>query len=543
MNQPIGQPSLQQASNLVRLALAMTAETDPQRRLTLLLEESMRMTRADGGTLYIRTDDQRLRFEIMRNNSLGIASPDPDGAPPTLEPLPLYKGDGSPNEGLVAAYAALKGITVNIDDAYEAVGFDFTGTREYDRTTGYRSRSFLTVPLKNHEDDVIGVLQLINALDPDGAPRAFSAEDQSLIEYLATLAALILTNLQLIDAQKELFESFIQVIASAIDEKNPHTSKHCQRLPVIAMLIAQAVNRSKRGVYRDFRFSDAELYELGIAAWMHDCGKITTPEHVINKATKLEGLTDRVDAVALRFAVLKRDARIRFLEQLAALPEAERSRETTRLEDEHRETLEALEDDWQFILRVNEGGESMTTEDKERVRRIAAYTWVDGAAEPRALLAEDEVRNLLIDRGTLLPEERKVINRHIDVTIKMLESLPYPKHLRAVPEIAGGHHEHMDGTGYPRGLTREQLSVRARIMGIADIFEALTAADRPYKRGKKLSESLAIMGRMRLSNHIDGDLFDLFVREKVYLDYAQKQLSRDQIDAVDHAQIPGYTGD
>jgi len=455
----------------------------------------------------------------------------------------LRKADGQPNEGLVAAYATLRAETVNIPDAYEkAVGFDFSGTREYDRATGYRSRSFLTVPLKNHEDEVIGVLQLINALDAAGNPRPFSVEEQDLIEYLATLAALILTNLQLIDAQKELFESFIRVIASAIDEKNAHTSKHCQRLPIIAMLMAKAVNRTTRGVYGDKGFSDAELYELYIAAWMHDCGKITTPEHVINKATKLEGLMDRMEIVDLRFSLLKRDARGELLETCVALPEAQRDQQAARLEAAYQAKVAGLEDDRQFLHQANLGGESMSGADKDRVRRIAEYRWTDDSGEEQPLLAPEELRNLLIERGTLLPEERKVINRHIDVTIAMLESLPYPKHLREVPEIAGGHHEHMDGTGYPRGLSRDQLSVRARIMGIADIFEALTAADRPYKRGKKLSEALAIMGRMRRDDHIDGDLFDLFVREKVYLDYARQQLSSDQIDTVDHTQIPGYSG-
>jgi hypothetical protein len=313
-------------------------------------------------------------------------------------------------------------------------------------------------------------------------------------------------------------------------------------LPIIAMLMAKAVNRATHGVYGDKGFSDAELYELYIAAWMHDCGKITTPEHVINKATKLEGLMDRMEIVDLRFSLLKRDARGELLEACAALPEAQRDQQAARLEAAYQAKVVEFEDDRQFLHQANLGGESMSDADKERVRRIAEYRWTDDSGEEQPLLAPEELRNLLIERGTLLPEERKVINRHIDVTIAMLESLPYPKHLREVPEIAGGHHEHMDGTGYPRGLSRDQLSVRARIMGIADIFEALTAADRPYKRGKKLSEALAIMGRMRRDDHIDGDLFDLFVREKVYLDYARQQLSSDQIDTVDHTQIPGYSG-
>ncbi len=540
MSETVAERSARQARRMVEVARDLSIEKDSEQRLTLLLEEAMDMTSADGGTLYILDDHQRLRFEIMHNRSLGIRLPDSAGQRPDLEPIPLRLPDGSDNRALVAAFAALQSETVNIPDAYEVEGFDFSGTRRYDLATGYRSRSFLTVPLRNHEDDVIGVLQLINALNAHGEAVPFSDADQSLIESLAAMAALILTNLQLIEAQKELFESFIRVIANAIDEKNPHTSQHCQRLPVIADLIARAVDATGHPPFQSSGFSDEEFYELGVAAWMHDCGKITTPEHVINKATKLEGLFDRIEVVEARYEILRRDARIDMLEQRATSNDPGLR---GQIEARYRDRSEALDAELAFLREANRGGEFMAEQDRQRVSAIASRRWLASDGTSRPLLDEAESENLRIQRGTLTGDERAVINRHIDVTIRMLESLTYPKQLNQVAEIAGGHHEHMDGTGYPRGLRRDQLSLRARIMGIADIFEALTAADRPYKSGKKLSEALQIMGRMRVGEHIDPDLFDLFVREQVYLQYARKYMNPDQIDAVDHAAIPGYAGD
>ena len=284
--------------------------------------------------------------------------------------------------------------------------------------------------------------------------------------------------------------------------------------------------------------SEEDRYELHIAGWLYDCGKVTTPEYVVDKSTKMETIFDRIQVIDTRFEVIKRDAEIRVLrERLAA---ADGSSTDAHLEPELGRTLAALERDREFLRHCNIGGESMAEADKERVREIASARWVNDAGEEVTLLSDEEVYNLTIDRGTLTPEERKVINYHIEATIKMLEALPYPKHLQRVPEFAGGHHERMDGRGYPRGLTREQMSVQARAMGIADIFEALTAGDRPYKNAMKLSVALEILGRMRLDSHIDPDLFDVFIRDKVYLDYAERFLEPKQLDEVDVREIPGY---
>jgi HD-GYP domain-containing protein (c-di-GMP phosphodiesterase class II) len=517
----------QRLEQLNAIGASLSAERDINRLLESILTAAKSITRADGGTLYRVTEERTLRFEIVRTSSLKYYLGGTTGNPVPFYPIQLLK-DGKPNHNMVAAYAALTGKTVNIADAYSTEGFDFTGTRAFDQKTGYRSKSFLTVPMRNHEHEIIGVLQLINAVDPtSGEIVAFSASDQRLCESLASQAAIALTNRMLINQLEHLFESFINMINTAIDEKSPYTGGHCQRVPVLTMLLAEAVNETREGPLRDFQMSDKDRYELKIAGLLHDCGKVTTPVHVVDKATKLETIYDRIHLIDTRFEVLRRDVEIEALKNDLG-------------ERELRARLRQLDDDRKFLHACNVGGERMRDEDIERVRRIAGYRWRDMAGHDVSFLTEDELKNLTIRAGTLTEDERKIINHHIVATIKMLDSLPWPRHLANVPEYAGGHHERMDGKGYPKGLKREEMSVQARCMGIADIFEALTAKDRPYKKGKTLSESLEILGKFRLNGHIDPDLFDVFVRRKVYRRYAEMFLDPEQIDVVDEAKIPGY---
>jgi HD-GYP domain-containing protein (c-di-GMP phosphodiesterase class II) len=517
----------QRLEQLNLIGASLSAERDTDRLLEAILTAAKSITRADGGTLYRVTEEKTLRFEIVRTSSLKYYLGGTSRNPVPFYPIQLYK-DGRPNHSMVAAHAALTGKTVNIADAYTADGFDFSGTRAFDSKTGYRSKSFLTVPMRNHEHETIGVLQLINAQDPrSGEIVAFSASDQRLAESLASQAAIALTNRMLINQLEQLFESFINLINSAIDEKSPYTGGHCQRVPQLTMLLAEAVNETREGPLSDFNMTEKDRYELKIAGLLHDCGKVTTPVHVVDKATKLETIYDRIHLIDTRFEILKRDLEIQSLKN--EFPEREL-----------RNRLRELDDDRRFLHACNIGSERMSEEHIARVRRIAAYRWRDMAGHEANFLSDDEVKNLTIRAGTLTDDERKVINHHIVATIKMLEALPWPKHLANVPEYAGGHHERMDGKGYPRGLTRDQMSVQARCMGIADIFEALTARDRPYKKGKTLSESLEILGRMKLNHHIDPDLFDVFVRRKVYRRYAEMFLDREQIDEVDESRIPGY---
>lgn len=534
---------------LNEIGAALSQEKNLDALLEKILLAAQTITRADGGTLYLLEEGRRLKFEIMRNESLGIAMGGTTGNPVPFYPVHLYGKDDQPNTQMVAAYSALSGKTINIADAYTVEGFDFSGTRNFDKKTGYRSTSFLTVPMRNHEGEVIGVLQLINCKDgQQGNVVPFSNSDQRLAESLASQAAIAITNRQLIIQLEELFESFIELINSAIDEKSPYTGGHCQRVPVLTMLLAEAVNNVQSGPLAGFSMSEKDRYELKIAGLLHDCGKVTTPVHVVDKATKLETIFDRISLIDTRFEVLKRDAEILALkERLALAQEAgvdEMSRRTRShaIEQEFRDQIRQLDESRDFLRMSNAGGEFTSKEAQVRVEDIGTrYRWTDPSGNVAQFLTEDEISNLTISRGTLTAAEREIINHHIVATINMLEALPWPRHLRNVPEYAGGHHERMDGKGYPRGLTREQMSIPSRVMGIADIFEALTAKDRPYKPGKTLSESLGILGKFKENGHIDPDLFDVFIRQKVYLRYAEQFLDPQQIDDVDESKIPGYS--
>ncbi|GAB1231608.1 hypothetical protein UT4_00740 [Ferrigenium sp. UT4] len=543
---------LNRLADLNAIGASLSSERNLGKLLESIVGAAMKITRADAGTLYLLdAEKQALTFEILHNRSLGIRMGGTSGESIPFYPIHLTGKDGRPNHAMVVSHAALSGETVNIPDAYIAEGFDFSGTKKFDAKTGYHSRSFLAVPMRDHEHEVIGVVQLINALDATGKVRQFSQDDQKLLESLTSQAAIAVRNQRLIQHLEELFEAFIQLINTAIDDKSPYTGGHCARVPVLTMMLAEAASRTAAGPLKDFSLTDQDRYELKMAGLLHDCGKITTPVHVVDKATKLHTLFDRIHLIDTRFEVLKRDAEIEMLHALHELHPSSspvgagmgrgKSGDEAAVRAQYAARLRQLDDDREFLRNSNIGGEKMSDPDVERVQRIARYRWRNAAGVEADFLSADELENLTIRAGTLTAAEREIINHHIVVTIKMLESLPWPKHLKRVPEYAGGHHERMDGKGYPRGLTREQMSVQARLMGIADIFEALTAKDRPYKEGKTLTESLTILGKFKENGHIDPDLFDVFIREKVYLDYARKFLAPEQIDAVDETRIPGYS--
>ncbi len=524
---------------LQEIGLALSTEDDINVIFELIMGEAKNITNADGRTLYMISDDGKtMKFEIMQTDSMNFAQGGTTGVEITIPPMQLFDEEGNPNHSSNVAYSANTGKTANIKDVYTAKGFDFTGPKNFDKSTGYKTKSVMSVPLKNHENDIIGVMQLINATDKkSGKVVAFSDDMQQQVESLASQGAVALTNKRLVAELKNLFESFIKLIATAIDKKSPYTGGHCERVPEIAMLLATAVENTKTGKYADFSMTEDERYELFIAAWLHDCGKVATPPHVVDKGMKLETITDRIEVMDTRFEVLKRDAEIATLkQQIELMAEGSANGSIKNLEEDLTKQIEQLSSDQTFIQKTNRGGEFMEEEDQKRVADIGSYKWnLEG--EEINLFDDKDVRNLQIPKGTLLPEEREIINDHIVITIDMLEKLPYPKNLRNVPEFAGGHHEKLDGTGYPKGLKDEDMSIQAKIMAIADIYEALTAADRPYKDGKKLSQAMRIMGFMKKDYEIDEDLFEIFVKEGVYKEYAEKYLGENQLDEVDESSV------
>lgn len=518
---------------LTRIGSALSAERNLDALLEMIVVEAMNFTNADGGTLYIKTpDDRGIAFKILQTRSLNFKMGGTSGKAIPFPPVKLFKDDGSRNEQQVSAHVALTGQTVNIPDVYEVEGFDFQGTKGFDKNTGYRSKSMMVIAMRNHEDEIIGVLQLLNAINKEGTVIPFSSDFQELIESLASQAAVAITNTALIHDLKSLLDSFIQVIASAIDEKSPYTGGHIRRVAELTQEIARGLSDSGEEKWQTFQMNEDEHNELRIAGWMHDIGKITTPEYVVDKSTKLETIYDRINTVLAKFEILKRELEIEHLKQkqkLSASRAKDKKKKIENLEKDFAERLKQIDEDASFIKVSNIGGEFMEQGKIDRLIKIADQKIrMEGNELP--LLTENEVHNLSIKRGTLTEDERIVIQNHVVLTIKMLQKLPWPKKLSRVTEWAGGHHEKLDGTGYPNGLKAEQLSIPARIMAVADIFEALTAADRPYKAGKKISECIKILFFMVKDNHIDKDVVDFFIKSGMAQEYAKRELKDYQLD-------------
>ncbi|MBF0160733.1 MAG: GAF domain-containing protein [Magnetococcales bacterium] len=567
---------------LVETGIALAKERHFNKLLETILLNGKAVGRADGGTLYLVGEDGQLHFKIVRNDSLGLMLGGEGGEPIHLPPLSLERSaDGLPRRSHVATFVVQSGQTLRIDDAYALGADDFPGTLEMDRKTGYRSVSLLTVPIKTQRGEVLGVLQLLNALDPlSNAVVTFTEDTVGFVEALAAQAATALENQNLIDAQKRLFNAFIQMLASAIDTKSPYTGGHCARVPVLAQWLSEAAEASAEGLFAGFQMSEDDRYALHLASWLHDCGKVATPEYIVDKATKLETIYNRIHEIRMRFEVLHRDAEIRYWQDRLA-----EGADAASLWQRFEADVATLADEFAFIAACNVGSEFLDDQKKARIRTIAERRWMRrfddrlglshselnrfGDKPPAPLPAAEcvladkeeqriqrvarsafsepsqeafrveipelyqntgEIYNLCVERGTLTPEDRYLITEHIMLTIRMLEKLPLPRALRHVPEYAGAHHETMNGTGYPRKLTRAQMSVPARIMAIADIFEALTASDRPYKKAKPLSEAIRIMGYMARDQQIDADLFQLFLQHKVHLRYAERFLAPEQRD-------------
>jgi HD-GYP domain-containing protein (c-di-GMP phosphodiesterase class II) len=571
-------------SKIVETGIALSTEKDSNALCQLILDTAKELTDADGGTLYLLTEDKaKLQFAIMLNDTLGTRLGGTAGAAPNLF-VPLFNDKGEENHHNVASHTFHQEETVNIADAYHDQRFDFSGTKKFDEANGYRSKSFLTVPLKPMGGKVLGALQLINTRQSD----QFTPDMQSFVEALSASAATAIYNNQLLKNLEILFDAIIDIINGAIGRKSPYTGGHCERVPVIAEWLADATSAVKSGPLAGWSFANAEARrEFILGAKLHDVGKVTTPEYVVDKATKLETIYNRIHEVRTRFEVLYRDAVIRRHEIVLADKKkaAEADRELAALKAQ-------LDEEWEFLAKSNLGGEFLSPEKVERIKTIGSRTWlryfddrlglsweeefrlshVEGLGAPKptlpaqeTLLADKpihvfprltpfdhtykgynfktpvppvlynqgELYNLAISRGTLTNEEHFKIKEHVMQSIFMLNQLPLPEGLKRVPEIAGEHHETLVGTGYPYQKKAEDLSMESRILTLADIFEALTASDRPYKKAKTLSESIQVLAMFKKDQHIDGDLFDLFLTSGVYKKYAEQYLKPEQIDEVD----------
>lgn len=575
--------ALSKLERIIDLGIAMSVEQNPDKLVEMILKGAKELSGADGGSLYLKGENDELEFKIVLNDSLGFAQGGASGNPISMPPVQLYTENGELNFHNVVSSAYHKQTTIVVDDAYENPDYDFSGTKKFDALNNYLSTSFLTVPLKLQGSDIIGALQLINCLSPeDNEVVPFSKDIQSFIEALSSLAAAILYNRILLDSQDALFESLIQLTATAIDTKSPYTGGHCSRVPVLSQMLAEKAEQADEGPLKFFKFSTPlEKKAFTIGSWLHDAGKMTTPEFVVDKAVKLETIHNRIHEIRTRFEVMLRDAR---LMEKEALLEG-KSPETAA--EELRKIENRLFEEFDYIANANSGSTYLPEGFEEKIRIIGKQTWkshfnhtlglsseeqekfippyVKGETIDEPLIADKpqhlikdkgktkakyndygfilphpeylynrgEIYNLLIEKGTLTSEERYKINEHIMQTIVMLDQLPFPAGMTKIPEFVSTHHETLTGTGYPWGLKANQLSIPSRIMTIADIFEALTASDRPYKEAKKLSEAIEILYQQTLTKHIDTDLFELFLSSGIYLEYAERFLPEEQIDEVD----------
>ena len=553
---------------------ALSAEPDLNALLERVLRESARLVNGDGGVLYLLDrDKRRLEPEIARWHGHRVI--DEHVVLPSL----ALESTGILVESL---HAVRDGQISVVERPLTEAELEALGLSQMIQALAVVRVGLMTVPLLNRRQEPLGVLMLIKTFRAGEATWAVSPRLRELIRAVCGSAGIAIENRQLLQGQKDLMNALIKLIAGAIDAKSAYTGGHCQRVPVLTRMLAEAACAQEEGPFKDFHLSDEEWEAVDIGSWLHDCGKVTTPEYVVDKATKLETIYDRIHEVRMRFEVLKRDAEIACWRAVAegGNPDALRA----AMAAEHR----ALDDDFAFVASCNEGGEFMDPAKIERLKGIAARTWrrtlddrlgvsyeerarknrvpapdlpvdepllADRAdhvtlREAREMIGQEnpwgirvetpphkinrgELYNLSVGRGTLTAEERYIINDHMTQTIMMLESLPLPRHLRNVPEIAGGHHEKMNGTGYPKRLKRDQMSPVARMMAIADVFEALTAADRPYKKAKPLSEAIKIMGFMKKDHHLDPELLDLFLRAGVWKRYAERFLDSAQMDEPD----------
>jgi len=509
---------------LVKVGSALSAEHDHRKILEMIVELAQRVTNADGCTLYIMDESEAtLRFALVRNKSLNVCEGE-DAHAEIWRPITVVDDSGRENHRNVSAHCALTGKVVAISDVYKT-DFDFQGTKDFDLVTGYRSKSMLVVPLKDHENEIIGVVQLLNAQDwNSGRVIDFGSMDSAIVASLASQAAIALTKRHLIDNLETLLAAIVKMVGQAVDEKSPYTAGHIQRVAEITELFIDKVNGQKDGSFGRRYFSEDEKSELMLAAWLHDVGKIVTPEHIIDKSTKLETIVDRIEIIRYRIELLKKDATLKHLE--AQLGGSEPSfAESGALE----EYCSRLDDIYSYLEHVNFGGEFLTDEQVEKITKIASMTF-EMNGKPATLLSEEEVENLLVRRGTLNYQEREIINNHVRVTRKMLDSLPFSKKHANVPAFAGMHHEKLAGNGYPRGLTGDEIPLPARALAVFDVFEALTAADRPYKLGKMMSESMKIIERMAADKELDEEVCCFLVTSGLAAEYAKRHLADRQRD-------------
>jgi len=501
---------------LNKIGTALSANRELTSLLDMIVTEAKNITNADGGTLYLlNSDTQELDFTVVQTNSLGIhiVSKEDKKSWPSV---PLYLENKKENYNMVAATCALRDEVINIIDVYEAKSFDFEGTKKFDLSTGYRSKSMLVIPLKNHEKKIIGVLQLLNKID-NNEVVSFNYDDEEIILSLASQAAVAITNTGLINDLEKLLESFLKSIIYAIRRKSPYTANHIHNMVGLSKMIAKAVDKDTSR-YKEKNFNNDEMKQINFSALMHDIGKLATPDYVLDKATKLDGLYDRIAVVKTRAWAIKNEFEIALLKKEIN-------------QKEYEKNIKKIDSDLEILIKSNAGAEFVPNEVLQKIEDISNNSFTCNSKE-FYLISKEETKLLMVQKGTITEEERNIINEHAQISLDILNRLSFPEKYKNIPSIAGDHHEKINGKGYPQGLKGDEISFEARILAIADIFEALTASDRPYKKANSLSTAMKILFFMAKDNELDRGLVKFFYESGLYMEFAKKSLKPEQIDEV-----------
>lgn len=501
-------------AEIMRINHIISSEHDKNKLFTNILTSLRKFTNADGGTLYIKSkDDKKLDFEIIQNEKLDIflcANKNEINLPS----LPIYLENGNFNKTMVAVVSCNEKRIINIEDVYQTEKYSFDGTKKFDKQMNYRSKSMLVIPLINHDDEVIGVIQLINKKSNNEISK-FNKFDEKILKSLSSQAAMAITNIQLILSLEEFINSFISTIAKAIDAKSPYTQDHIKKVEKLAILLAKAIHKNA-DIYKDVEYNKNDFRKISLAAWMHDIGKISTPENIIDKATKLEKIFDRIELIKERFEKIKKLKEIEYLKK--------------RISKKDFETeLTKLDEYLNFIQKINIGSEFMDDEYSKKLDEILEQTYKENG-EIKPLITQDEYYNLSIKKGTLTKEEIEIIKGHAKLSYEMIKNLSLPKKYKEVVDIASNHHEKLNGKGYPRGLNKRDISLEDRIMIFADIFEALTSSDRPYKKAMKLSQVKEILYKLGKNGEIDQQLNEFFFGNAILDKYIEEELESYQDD-------------
>lgn len=506
----------EQISELSDIGQLLSSIHDRTTLLEVIVEKAKAFTNADGGVFFLKENSQ-LHYTVLQNESMELRCGGTTGKTIDIPPIELRQSS-------VSAFVAMQGRSLNIPDLYNSDIIDFKIDKLFDQLTNYYTQSLLAVPIRDHDYEIIGILLLLNAQDPKtGEIVSFSPERENLIEALVAHASMAIGKIDSIAETENLFEAFVQVMASAIDEKSPATGGHIRRVSDLTLFMAEKVDKVDSGCFKDIHFDDAKMHELRLASWMHDIGKVTTPVEIMEKAKKLQTLFDRSQHVDLRMKyILERIQNTILQQKVDLLTKGAAEKDIEDLDAKAQTINVRIYEIRNFLQRCNEPYEPLSDRDIERLTAIADLTFLNEEGQLEPYLTADELENLSIRCGSITEGEREIMKEHAYITLKMLEQIPFTRNLKNIPIIAASHHEFINGKGYPLGLKGEEIPFEARLMAVVDIAEALTADDRPYKKSMPLTEVYKILRKMASKEQLDNDLVEFFINENIYEKFCEQ---------------------